>query len=96
MYTTPISVDVICQFSRDGSIIPMRVRIISDNGEHQTYDIRQYKDLSHQGTKTMPNGVYVTDKTFVYECKIVVFSKLQSIRLYFNPETLTWKMTTEN
>ena len=88
-------IDVICQHSRDGTVIPLRVRIVDDDGEVQTYTIKGYKDVSHQGTRTMPDGMYVTDKTFVYECNIMAFGRRRMIRLYYEPSGTVWKMTAE-
>ena len=50
-------VDVICQHNKDGSMIPMRVRLTDEDGAVQTYTIKNYEDLSHQGTRTMPDGI---------------------------------------
>ena len=88
------TVDVICQHSRDGSIIPIRIRTVDEDGEMQSYTIKGYKDLSHQGTRSMPDGMYVTDKTLVYECNIAVFGRNRMIRLYYEPSGTVWKMTT--
>ena len=86
-------VDVICQHSRDGGIIPLRVRVRDEEGEFQTYRIQAYKDLSHRGTRENPDGVFVTDNTFVFECAITVFGLRKVIRLYYEPNNNVWKMT---
>lgn len=87
------SVDVICQHNRDGSVIPLRVRVRDEEGELQTYRIHEYKDMSHRGTRENPDGVFVTDNTFVFECIITVFSQRRLIRLYYEPDSAIWKMT---
>ena len=89
----PKAIDVICQHTRKGELIPIKLRIRDEEGEFQSYAIRSYRDLSHQGTRTMPDGVYVTDKTLVYECKIVVFDRIRMVRLYYEPSAMVWKMT---
>jgi hypothetical protein len=86
-------VDVICQHNKDGSMIPMRVRLTDEDGAVQTYTIKNYEDLSHQGTRTMPDGMYVTDRTFVYECQVQAFGRYRMIRLYYEPSGTVWKMT---
>lgn len=86
-------VDVICQHSRDGTIIPMRVRVVDADGDFQTYTIKSYRELSHQGTREMPDGVFVTNNTLVYECDIYNFGMKQIIRLYYEPSGTIWKMT---
>ena len=88
------SVDVICQHSKDGTIIPIRVRLVDEDGSIQTYTIKNYKDVSHNGTRTMPDGVFISDKTFAYECQIVVFGRYKMIRLYYDPfNSQVWRMT---
>ncbi len=89
----PQPVDVICQQNRDGTMIPLRVRLTDEEGATQTYTIKEYKDLSHQGTRTMPDGMYVTDRTFVYECQVLAFGRFKMIRLYYEPSGTIWKMT---
>ena len=100
-------VDVICQHNKDGSMIPMKVRLTDEDGAVQTYTFwhisRKYvpksfgqenhEDLSHQGTRTMPEGMYVTDHTFVYECQEQAFGRYRMIRLYYEPSGTVWKMT---
>ena len=87
------AVDVICQHSADGTIIPIRVRVKDEDGEYHAYTIKGYKDLSHQGTRQMPDGVYVTDRTLVYECNIITFNRKKMIRLYYKPDDVVWYMT---
>ena len=86
-------VDVICSFSHTGSIIPLRIRMTDEDGQKQSYNIKEYRDLSGQGARTMPDGVYVADNMLVYECKICVFARLRLIRLYYTPARMVWKMT---
>ncbi len=87
------TVDVICQHSTDGSMIPLRIRLKDEDGATQTYTIKNYEDQSHQGTRTMPDGMFVTDKTFVYECQVLAFGRYKTIRLYYEPSGTVWKMT---
>ncbi len=86
-------VDVICQHSADGTIIPLRVRITDEDGLRQAFTIKGYKDLSHHGTRTMPDGIYVTDKTLIFQCKICVIDRERIIMLYYDPSQTIWKMT---
>ena len=88
-----VPVDVICQHSRDGSLIPIRVRVVDEEGEFQSYTIKGYKDISHQGTRTMPDGIYVSNNTYIFECQITVFGRPKMIRLYYEPGHTIWRMT---
>ncbi|MCQ2539973.1 MAG: hypothetical protein MJ114_05935 [Acetatifactor sp.] len=85
-------VDVICQHSRDGSIIPLKIRIRDDDGEYQIYAIKGYKDVSGNGAYTMPNGIPGTSHTWMFECKIAVFSTERRIRLFYNAYENFWRM----
>lgn len=40
---TPI--DVICQFTKDGIIIPLKIRMPDDEGELQVYKVKTYKEI---------------------------------------------------
>lgn len=86
-------VEVICHYSTEGKITPLRVKLVDEDGQRQAFVIKEYRDLSGQGARTMPDGVYVADNTFVYECKISVFNRMRMIRLYYNPRNMVWKMT---
>ena len=87
------AIDVICNFTKEGVIIPMRIRVIDEDGMPQIFIIKEYRICSHQGAKTMPDGVFVSERTLVYECKIVVFGRLRTIRLYLQPDRMIWRMT---
>ena len=86
------TVDVICQHSRDGTIIPIKVRLTDEDGQVQTYKIRSYKDLSHKGKFTMPNGVIATSGVFPFECRILCFGKEQIITLVYFAYDHVWKI----
>ena len=73
------AVDVICQHSRDGAMLPIKIRIVDEDGEYQTYKVKTFRDLSHQGTREMPDGVFVTNRTLVYECDIIAFGRKRTI-----------------
>ncbi len=88
-------VDVICEFSRDGTIIPIKIRTADEDGEYQTYVIKGYRNLTGQGTRTLPDGVYVSNDTIAFECNITVFGRKKLIRLYFDAVEHLWKMTAD-
>ena len=92
-YRIPRKVDVICQHSSDGTVIPLRIRLMDDDGEMQIYNIQEYKDISHKGCYTTPDGIYVTKPDFVFECKIVVIDTVKRISLYYCPSSAVWTMT---
>ncbi len=89
----PKEVDLICCHGMQGEVTPIRLRVKDEDGQYQSYTIKEYRDLSHQGTRIMPDGVYVTDHTLIFECKIAVFGQERKVRLYSNEPYLSWKMT---
>lgn len=88
-----ILADVICQHKRDGKIIPLKIRLVDEDGEFQTYQIRAYKELSSDGSYMMPNGVMATNHIWLFECKIVVFNTEKRIKLFYNAYDSKWKVT---
>ena len=89
----PRPIDLICCHAIDGGITPLRIRVKDEDGQYQAYAVREYRDLSHQGTRFMPDGVYVSDNTLIFECKILVFGREKKVRLYSNDPYLSWVMT---
>lgn len=86
-------VDLICTHYRDGTIQPNRIRIQDEDGQYQVFAIKEYRDISHKGTKIMPDGVYVTNDTLIFECTILVFGQKRTIHLYNDPPNPEWKFT---
>ena len=85
--------DVICEHKADGDIIPLRIRILSEEGEYLTFSIREYRDLSHRGTHTTGDGVFVTNNTLVFECHIEIFGSQKTVRLYYDVNRSRWRYT---
>ena len=88
----PTNVDVICQHTKDGDVIPMRVRVTDEDGIYQAYTIKQYRNISRDGAYTTPDGIFVCNKTMIFECKITVFGHDKTIRLYYEFEKGIWKI----
>ena len=85
------NLDVICQHSSGGEIIPLRIRIKEDD-EYHTFTIKGYKNVSTNGAYTTPDDVYVTSNIMVFECLIDVFGQRKSIRFYFNKNSVEWSV----
>ena len=84
--------DVICEFTKNDEIIPMRIRVADDDGQLHTYNIKAYKNLSGRGAYTTPDGIYVTNDTLVFICKIEIFGMEQLVRLYYSISKSRWRM----
>jgi hypothetical protein len=85
-------VDVIAEFKSDGSIIPMRFRIVNDEGEYEQFSIRAYKQIDRIGTYTTEEGVYVCKDDMIFQCKIVRFDEEKMVKLFFFPRSCSWEL----
>ena len=88
------NVDVICLHYQDGSMIPLRIRVADEDGELHTSTIKDYKDLSGRGAYTTADGIYVTDRILLFECRIQVLGQLRRVRLYYNRSSEIWSIRT--
>ena len=84
-------VDVICQFCRDGSIIPLKLRVQDEEQVYQTYTIKSYKTLM-SNTITLPSEQIVTSNMVRFDCKIEVFGMERRIILHYNKSQLMWNV----
>lgn len=70
------AVDVICQHTREGNMIPIKVRMQDEGGEFQTFAVKGYKDLSHKGSYTMPTEIVMVPA----DCLYTIIFKLDMIK----------------
>ena len=89
----PVETDVICLHTRDGKVVPIRIRVLDEDGQYQAYTIKEYRDISHQGARIMTDGVCVSNNTLIFDCKINVFGSDRFVRLYNFPPDQVWKLT---
>ena len=92
------NIDMICQHKADGTIIPMKIRMLDDDGAYQEYKIRAYKDLSYKGKFfEMPDvGMVHSSGIYPFECKIESFGRERVLRLFYNSYDHTWKLSTKD
>lgn len=86
------AVDVICQFTRDGTIIPIKIKLMDEDGESQIYRISAYKPLMENGVHMMPSGIPVGNHVWIYECKIQVFGREKHVFLLYNTSSGFWRL----
>ena len=84
-------VDVICQHSRDGTIIPMKLRVADEDGEFQTYLIRSYKDITNYGEVDNHKVATAINHMWTFDCNILVFGRERRIRLLYNSFENLWR-----
>lgn len=90
-----MNIDVMAQFSKDGEIIPLRIRITDEDGEYQQYRIKQYRDISaHQdyylGTRLIKIPSNSMNRYF--ECRIETFHRLSTIVIFYIPHEHVWRL----
>ncbi len=90
------AIDVICQHTKDGNMIPLKLRIQDEEGEFQSYAVKGYKDCSHKGNYTTPNGIISTSTIFPFECKINVFGTMKVIEIYYNSAENLWRLSRQS
>lgn len=91
------NIDVICQHTRDGKIIPLKIRMVDEDGEFQSYVIQGFRDRTHYGSAALPNGVEVArNSLYVFECQIVVFGIKKWIEIMYNSRDNVWKIKSES
>lgn len=82
--------DVICQHTKDGKIIPLKLRIEDEDGERQTYSIKGYRVLNLDGKVVMPNEVRVASHIWNFECKLCIWGKEKLVGLTYNALDNVW------
>lgn len=86
-------IDVICQFTRDASIIPIKIRFKDMDGVYQEYVIKAYKELPHPDHVTLPNSVYVKSHIRPFKLRIESFGKYVDLNVYYNSKESLWKIS---
>lgn len=91
------NIDMICQHKADGTIIPLKIRMVDDDGAYQEYKIRAYKDLTYKGNLfEMPDAGKVHSRgIYPFECKIECFGRERVLRLFYNSYDHAWKIAPE-
>ncbi len=84
--------DVICQHSRDGTVIPLKIRLQDEEGQFQTFRIRGYRRMAPKGAYAASGGVYVTNEIQIFECRILVFGQERVVRLYYDAGKGSWRI----
>ena len=86
------NVDVICQHNADGTIMPMRFRLMNEDGIYETYTIKGYRQILRKDVYTTPDGVLTDRREDVFECRVLVLDVYHTVRLYFNKITCKWRV----
>ncbi len=83
-------IDVICQMRSDGEIMPIKIQLHDEDGELNSYKIKQYRVKFRPDTSMMPDVAFITSKYFVFECKVQAFNRLVQLTLYYDTASSRW------
>lgn len=84
-------IDVICQNNKDGTIIPIKIRVQDEEGQYHVYVILSFKELSTESAK-LPSEVIVTTNIKRFACEINVFGCKKKIVLHYDKAKTTWSI----
>lgn len=86
-------VDVICEHKSDGNVIPLRFRLMNEDGAYEAYTIKGYREILRKDCYTTPDGVTVCSRDKVFECRVLILDIYRTVRLYFNTDRCDWKLS---
>ena len=81
------SLDVICQFKKDGTIIPLKIRLQDEDGEYESYMVKSYRQSGMSASAKPPHY-----STVMFECKINAFGRDRIVGISFNYCDGLWKV----
>ncbi len=89
------NIDMICQHSADGTIIPLKIRMEDEDGAYQEYKVKAYKDLRYKGTLfDMPDVSRIhTSGIYPFDVKIESFGHERTLKIFYNSYEHTWKLS---
>ncbi len=85
-------VDVICEHKSDGTVIPMRIWLMNDDGVYESYTIKEYRQIMRKDCYTTPDGLTVCSRDMVFECRVLILDLYRTVRLYFNLNNCSWRL----
>ncbi len=84
------AIDVVCQHLRDGTMIPLKLRVLDEDEQYQTYAVRAYRTIPGDGYEM--DGVRSGSHIWMYECKILVFGHERRVHLWFDAYENRWHL----
>ena len=81
------SLDVICQHNKDGTIIPLKIRLQDSDGECQTYMVKSYRCSGLTEAIKTPHYSRVR-----FECKINTWGQDRIINISYSFADGIWRL----
>lgn len=88
------NIDMICQHKTDGSIVPLKIRMLDDDGAYQEYSVKAYKDLRYKANAFEKPDVSKVHTSGIYPFQIRVesFGRERIINIYYSAYEHKWFM----
>ena len=84
------SLDVIAQFNKDGSIIPLKIRLYDEDGELQSYRVKSVRQRYVNSTGA-PTDYHIV----IFDCKINAFGHDRIVSISYSYADRLWKLLDE-
>lgn len=81
---------VIAQFNKDGSIIPLKIRLYDEDGELQSYVIKAVRERYVNSTDA-PTDYHIV----IFDCKINAFGHDRIVSISYSYADRLWKLLDE-
>ena len=81
------SLDVIAQFNKDGSIIPLKIRLYDEDGELQSYKVKSVRQRYVNSTDAPVNYHII-----IFDCKINAFGHDKIVSISYSHADRLWKI----
>ena len=84
-------IDVIWQHNKDGSMVPIKIRVTDEDGERQSFQIRGYRDLTYYIDRDSSEK-HARNEIWQFECRILVFSSEKTVSITYNAKENIWSL----
>lgn len=86
-----IPIDVYCHFTKDGGIIPLKIKMPDDEGELQVYKVKAYKEVPFITDSKTGIGMRTGMGNAAFECKIEIYGRIKIIKIFYIALDRAWK-----
>lgn len=85
-------IDVICAHTKDGRVIPMKLRVVDEDGETQSFVVQEYRELTYNSSPNPGYNVPIFGNHIVsYECKINVLGTARWLKIAYHSKEMIWR-----
>ena len=81
------SLDVIAQHNKDGSIIPLKIRLHDEDGELQSYKVKSVRQR-YVNSAEAPADYHIV----IFDCKINAFGRDKIVSISYSYADRLWKV----